>query len=81
MFTFDIFKKSRERLAAIKQQQSLAYLKQKQALECRKTEREVCAIIARGNVSLQRGEYITYEDMDTLQNELENYYSSKQSEW
>ena len=47
----------------------------------RKIERDVCALISRGNVSLQQGEYITQEDMDTLQQELEAYFSSEQSKW
>jgi len=47
----------------------------------RKIEREVCALVSGGNVSLQQGEYITQDDMDTLQNELETFFSSKESEW
>ena len=70
---FDHFKLSQKRLKEIKRQQALAAR--------RKIEREVCALVASGNVSLQQGEYITQEDMDTLQNELETYFSSEQSKW
>ena len=68
----NFFKASQRRLNEIKRQQALAH---------RKTEREVCALVSSGNVSLQQGEYITREDMDSLQNELEAFFSSKQSEW
>lgn len=69
---FDVGKTSRERSLEIVQQQALAR---------RKVERDICALISRGSISLQQGEYITQEDMDTLQNELVTFFSSKQSEW
>jgi siroheme synthase len=71
MFMLYFFNASQRRLMEIAQQ----------AQAHRQTEREVCAVIARGNVSLQRGEYITQEDMDSLQNELETFFSSKESIW
>ena len=69
---FKIFKSSDKRLKAIKRQQALAR---------RKIEREVVALVSRGNISLQQGEYITKEDMDTLQDELTEFFSSTESEW
>jgi len=72
MFSLNRFDASKKRLNEIKRQHELAR---------RKTEREVCALVSSGNVSLQRGEYITREDMDTLQSEMETYFSSKESEW
>ena len=68
----DFFKSSQKRLKEIKRQQALAR---------RRTEREVCALVSSGNVSLQRGEYITQEDMDVLQNELESFFFSEKSKW
>ena len=69
---FKIFKSSDKRLKAIKRQQALAR---------RKIEREVVALVSRGNISLQQGEYITKEGMDTLQDELTEFFSSTESEW
>lgn len=37
-------------------------------------EREICAATARGNISLQWGEYFTPEDTEALKNELVDYY-------
>jgi len=71
-FMFNFFKASQGRLDEIKRQQ---------ARKQREIEREVCALISRGNVSLQRGEYITRDDMDILQSELEAFFSSKESQW
>jgi len=62
-------------------QKSLKEIKHRQTLVRRKLEREVCALVSSGNVSLQQGEYITQEDMDILQHELETYFSSDQSKW
>ncbi len=69
---FRIFRKSQERLDEIKQQQ---------ARQLRNIERNVCAMVARGNISLQRGEYITRDDMDKAHAELEAFFSSKESRW
>jgi hypothetical protein len=68
----DFFRTSQKRLKEIKQQQALARLR---------TEREVCALVSSGNISLQRGEYITNEDMDILQNEMEAFFFSEKSKW
>jgi hypothetical protein len=72
MFFDNRFNASKKRLNEIKHQHELAR---------RKTEREVCALVSSGNESLQQGEYSTQEDMDTLQNEMETFFSSKESEW
>jgi len=37
-------------------------------------EREICATYAKGNISLQQGQYITNRNMDDLQTELSNYF-------
>ena len=47
----------------------------------REIDRNVCALISRGNVALQRGEYITREDLDKAQAELENFFFSDKSKW
>lgn len=44
-------------------------------------EREVCASLARGNISLQRGEYITADDIDRLQDDLVRYFATEESVW
>jgi len=44
-------------------------------------ERHVCALVARGNVSLQRGEYITKDDLDRAQAKLESFFFSDKSKW
>ncbi|MGL4942351.1 MAG: hypothetical protein ACRC46_04080 [Thermoguttaceae bacterium] len=44
-------------------------------------EREVCASLARGNISLQRGEYITADDVDKLQADLTRYFAAEESVW
>jgi hypothetical protein len=56
-------------------------MKRQQNRKLRSTESEVCAMVARGNISLQQGEYVTQEDMDTLQNELKDYFFSEKSKW
>ena len=70
---FDFFKSDQRRLNEITRQHARATR--------RKIERDVCALISRGNISLQHGEYITQEDMETLQQELKTYFSSEQSKW
>ena|GEM_PF-4551063 len=62
-------------------QQQLKQIKRQQAQIQRQIEREVCALVSSGNVSLQQGDYITHADMDTIQAELEMYFSSEQSKW
>ena len=69
----DFFKLSRKQPNVVRRQSA--------QITRRKIERDVCALISRGNISLQQGEYITQEDMDTLQKELETYFSSEQSKW
>jgi hypothetical protein len=44
-------------------------------------ERNVCALISRGNISLQRGEFITKEDLDRAQSALEAFFLSDKSKW
>lgn len=69
---FNFFKSSQKRLQEIRQLQ---------AKKRREIESSVCATIARGNISLQQGEYITQEDMDDLQSKMEKYFFSEQSKW
>jgi hypothetical protein len=69
---FDFFKSNQRRLKEIKRQQELA---------SRNMERSVCALVSRGNISLQRGEYITKEDLDTAQAKLETFFFSDKSKW
>ena len=69
---FGFFPKNQKLLAEIERQREKKRLK---------LERDVCASVARGNVSLQHGEYITQEDMDSLQNKMEKYFFSEQSKW
>jgi len=67
-----LFKRSQKRLARIIQLQ---------AGKRRKLESGVVAAVARGNISLQRGEYLTHEDIDKLQGDLLNFFRSNESEW
>jgi hypothetical protein len=48
-------------------------IKKRQKDRRKRLERQVCASVARGNISLQQGNYITREDMDRLQESLLNY--------
>jgi hypothetical protein len=50
-----------------------AKLKKREENRQKMLEREVCASVARGNISLQQGNYIMREDMDRLQKSLLNY--------
>ncbi len=68
----NIFDSTKRRLSEIKRQQE----KKRRGIE-----QGVCASIARGNISLQQGEYITQEDMDKLQKEMEDFFFSEQSKW
>ncbi|MDR0326905.1 MAG: hypothetical protein LBI05_01270 [Planctomycetaceae bacterium] len=68
----DFFRTNRKRLEKIEQQQSR---------KRREIERNVCALVARGNISLQRGEYITKEDLDQAQAKLEAFFFSDKSKW
>jgi hypothetical protein len=65
----------------LKKSSKLRKIEQQQAVNRRKIESSVCATVARGNISLQQGEYITSEDMDVLQKQLTAYFSSEQSKW
>jgi len=66
------FKSSQKRLDGIKQLQ---------AEKRRNVESNVVSTVARGSISLQRGEYITRDDMDKLQNELTGFFGSDESKW
>jgi hypothetical protein len=47
-------------------------IKKRQEDRRKRLERQVCASVVRGNISLQQGNYITREDMDKLQESLLN---------
>jgi hypothetical protein len=51
-----------------------AELEIKQHRQQERLEREVCSAFARGNISLQNGDYFTPDDMDILQSELAEYF-------
>ena len=59
----------------------LKEIKQRQARKQREIERNVCALVARGNISLQQGEYLTKDDLDRAQVELEAFFYSDKSKW
>jgi hypothetical protein len=50
-----------------------AELKKREENRQKMLEHQVCASVARGNISLQQGNYIMREDMDRLQKSLLNY--------
>ncbi|GHT22439.1 hypothetical protein FACS189419_05000 [Planctomycetales bacterium] len=54
-------------------QKRLNEIKRQQRIDNRKRKRDVCAAVSCGNISLQNGQYITADDMDALQDELERY--------
>jgi len=62
-------------------QKRLDEIKRQQEKQRRKIEREVCALVSSGNISLQRGEYITQEDMDKLHDKLLKFFESDESKW
>jgi len=62
-------------------QKRLDEIKRQQAKRQRKIESEICAMTARGSISLQQGEYITQEDMDKLQDKLLKFFASDESKW
>ena len=52
----------------------LRQLEARQALAGSLREREICAAVARGNASLQRGEYFTPDDTEAIKKELVDYF-------
>ncbi|MGL6226486.1 MAG: hypothetical protein ACRC10_07660 [Thermoguttaceae bacterium] len=62
-------------------QQQLAAIERRQTLKRRNVERNVCARLARGSLSLQQGDYITQEDMDKVQRQMKEYFFSDRSKW
>ena len=52
----------------------LRRFERQQAENAAQDERDICASLARGNVSLQNGDYFTDEDLDALQKELVDYF-------
>ena len=55
-------------------QGKLKEIERRQACNAARLEREVCATFARGNISLQQGNYITSQDMDAVQKDLAEYF-------
>jgi hypothetical protein len=68
---FSFFKKRQETL--------LKRIETIQQQRVKQLDREVCAKFARGNISLQNGNYFTPEDIDRLQQELVDYFLPSRS--
>ena len=64
----------RKRRAKQKAEEFLRGLERKQAENTDRIGWDICASFARGNVSLQNGNFITEKDMDDLQKELVDYF-------
>ena len=65
------FRKRKEKL---RREEFLRRLEQQQAINADRIERDICASLARGNISLQFGDYATSQDLDNLQRSLVDYF-------
>ena len=57
-----------------KQSEALRKARQRHAANCERIERNICASISSGSISLQNGEYITSNDLDSVQEFLADYF-------
>jgi len=67
----------RKRKEKEKREEFLRCLERQQAANAERIARDICATLARGNVSLQQGNFITSKDLDDIQKELVDYFLKK----
>jgi len=69
-----VFFQKRKNEQKRREEQLLRRIEQRQAENVARAERKICADLARGNISLQFGDFVTSRDLDNLQEYLADYF-------